>query len=61
MPRKPICASCLFYFPARCLPIEVELMASPEYDGWCDHYEEERDKDEPVCEHYKKMKYRRRE
>lgn len=61
MPRKPICASCLHYFPATKLPEGVEDKFYPDWDGYCDYWEEERDKDETPCDEYKKMINRRRE
>lgn len=61
MPRKPHCCSCLYYFSANKLPADIAEKFYPDYDGWCDKFKEERDRDEPPCEYFQKMTNRGRE
>jgi hypothetical protein len=55
MPRKRQCSSCLYYMK---IPKNLRNK-SVVFDGWCQHYEEERDRDEQICEAYKATVFRR--
>ena len=52
MARPKQCSSCLYFLPMFEIPVELIDVVSPQYDGWCKHYGEERDKQEKVCEQY---------
>ena len=59
MPKKAKCFSCKNYYKAIKLPTGVDEIFNPDWDGWCDHYREERDSDEEICEWYER-RYRRK-
>ena len=50
--RKRKCGRCQYYTAREKLPFKTYRLASPQYDGWCKHYKEERDADEGICNHY---------
>jgi len=52
MARKRICAYCKRYKPSEKLDWQTFSKMSLRYTGWCQHYREERDDDEPICENY---------
>lgn len=57
MGRHKQCSSCLYFMK---MPKELQFAnTSVVFDGWCKHYEEERDRDEEICEAYKQMIYRK--
>ena len=61
MGRPKQCSSCLYFIPVAEIPSEITEIIGSQYDGWCKHYGEERDKDEKTCEHYCRQMNRRAE
>lgn len=52
MARQKICISCKRYTPSEKLDFKTFQRMCLKYTGWCTHYREERDDDEPICEYY---------
>ena len=53
---KNLCGSCKHYCPAEKLDWQTWQQMCQKYTGWCHHWREERDNDEPICEHYRNRK-----
>ncbi len=49
---KKLCGSCKRYTPSEKLDFRTWQKMSMNYTGWCKHFREERDDDEPICEYY---------
>ena len=49
---KKLCGSCKLYTPSEKLKFQTWQRMCQKYTGWCKHWQEERDNDEPVCEYY---------